>query len=424
MIRNARTILRGAGILLAAFLAAAAPAEAQTYRTFRAQQQSILEFARWRVGPFRLRPVFMIRNVGYDDNVYSSGTDVRRVGDTTAAAGVQLNAHLLFRDWLILTIVEHPEYVYFTHEKRERSWDNIFAPTLKMLMFNRFALTGAYESTKARRRASSEFDVRADERRKSWGGDFFYETSRQTAIGVSGSVETIRYEDSGGEDSPISRALNRREKSLTFETYYRVFSDSSFFISGGRTAYEFENPATRWRDSRSTQISSGIRFPAIGRVRGTLSLGYKRLSPVIPGKKPFSGLIGNTEISVRTGALSFRGAFARDSIFSFDAENIYFAENRWGLGLSYYFLSFLRLDYDYSHGAGSYPEPITVDAGGSSVEEIFRKDTYGTHTAGIVVRVVRTIGVGVTFSSWKRDSNYIRARRDRWHVGGYLTFEF
>ena len=57
-------------------------------------------------------------------------------------------------------------------------------------------------------------------------------------------METIRYEDVSptGEESLIALALNRKERNLTLEAYYRIFSESSFFVSGGRTEYLVRGP--------------------------------------------------------------------------------------------------------------------------------------------------------------------------------------
>ena len=413
-----RTLLLGLGLSLAF-----APAFGQTYQTFKAEQERILLLAKWRVGPFRIQPILQFRNIGYDNNVYSQNRDAGPVTDFTASAGIRANTYLFFRDWIVFSLVENPEYVFFFEQKTERSLNNLFAPSLKMLLFDRLALGGGYRYQKERRRASSEFDVRANEMRSAVSGQIFYETERQTALGLVGTIERFRYEDISrpGEEFRFSLALNRTEKNLSAQVYYPIFSASRLFLNARTTDYAFEFPEARWRDSTSSQVEAGIRFPEIGPVEGAFSIGYKKLSPKSAGKKSFSGLIGNTNIGVRVGRLAARAQFSRDSVFSFDDTNIYFVENRWALGCSLYLSGFLRLDYDYSNGRASYPEPIPAGGGPG---EILRRDAYETHSFGFVVRIVRTTGIGLQANYWERDSNIFAEQVSRWFLGGYLTFEF
>ena len=253
-----RTLLLGLGMTLVF-----APAFGQTYLTFKAEQESILTLAKWRVGPFRIQPILQFRNVGYDNNVYSQGRDAGPVRDFTASAGIRANTYLLFRDWIIFSLVENPEYAFFFEQKTERSLNNLFAPSLKMLLFDRLALGGGYRYQKERRRASSEFDVRANEMRSLVSGQLFYETDRQTALGFMGAIERYRYEDVTlpGEEFEFSRALNRTEKNLSAQVYYPVFSASRLFLNGRYTDYVFEFPEARWRDSTSIPGRSRDPFP-------------------------------------------------------------------------------------------------------------------------------------------------------------------
>jgi len=56
--------------------------------------------------------------------------------------------------------------------------------------------------------------------------------------------------------------------------------------------------------------------------------------------------------------------------------------------------------------------------------ELKRKDIYKTHTVGIVFRIFRDVGLGVNVNFWDRSSNYYAVERDRFFVGGYLTYDF
>jgi len=402
------------------------PIYGQSYLSFRSELNQIARQTKWRIGPFRIYPAIRLSNIGYDDNVYFQREEDSPTPDITGTVSPEIKVYLLFRNYLILSVTENPEYVYYLEQKRERRFNNRFLPAFKFLFLNRFVISGDYSWSNRRWRASSEFDVRGNVKTRSYNGRFFYETARRTSFGFTLSIRTINYEDITlpGEEIYLSRALNRKEKSGHFEFYYRIFSKSNFFIRGGYTEYKFENDQTGWRDSFSYQAYSGISFPLLGRVRGTLSLGYKKFVPIIEGKKGFSGFVGNTSLNFRLARFGFRLNYDRDVHFSYWTENIFFNEDRYGAGISFYLSKFLRIDYNLSYGEANYPEPISLRMPDGSYDDIKRKDIYRTKTVGFVFRIIRNTGIGIMLNYWERESNYWQENRNRKFIGGYLTYQF
>ncbi len=404
----------------------ASSAEAQTYQNFRSEREQIIKDTWLKFGPFRLSPRIRLLDIGYDDNVYYQREEDEPVSDYTATISPEVRVNLLLQDFLIISFTENPEYVFYYKEKRERRWNNSLSPEFKLLLFHRFVLSGNYFYQNRRRRATSEFDIRANELRRGYSGRFFYETARQTSFGFATSKEKVSYEDVTQPEAeiPLSRALNRDELSGNFEFYYQVFSRSFFFIRVGYTAYEFEHRETRWRNADSYQVMGGIQFPILGRVMGVLSLGYKELEPRAEGKRGFSGLVGNTDVDFRVGRFRIRVRYNRDSRFSYYSNNIFFIEDVYGTGVSFYLTSFLRLDYDFSYKEADYPEPMWGRTRRGDYEMIRREDLYRIHSAGFVFRLIRNTGLGIRINYWERESNLYWANRDRWFVGGYLTYQF
>ncbi len=397
----------------------------QGYRTFRRELEQINKKTRWRIGPFRIFPTINFRDIGYDGNVYYQREEDNPVSDYTATLSPQVKVYFLFHNKLIFSLTENPEYVFYLKQKRERLWNSNLSPEFKLLFLKRFVISGSYSYSDMRLRASSEFDVRANELRKFYMGSLFYETPRGTAFGVSASLGKILYEDITlpGEEIYLSRLLNREERSGSFEFYYKIFSESIFFISGGYSEYKFEDSLSRWRDSYSYQAYSGVRFPIFGRIRGTFSLCYKNFKPR-EERKGFSGLTGNTSLDFRFKRLGLRFQYTRDINFSYWTNSIYFQENRYGSGLYFYLTRFLRFDYNFSYGEANYPELVPIPMPDGRIEVIRRKDIYRIHTGGFVLRIIRNAGIGVTANSWKRESNYFWENRNRLFVGGYITYNF
>lgn len=400
-------------------------AHGQDYQSFSLEIYQIKEKAKLRFGPFLIFPKIYFRNIGYDDNVYFQREEENPASDFTGALSPEVKVYLLFRNYLILSFTENPEYVYYVKEKSERKFNNTLAPSLRLKFLNRFIISGSYSSSDRRVQASSEFDIRTNEKVKMYSGRLFYETDRMTSFGFFGSVRKINYEDITylGEEIWLSQALNREEKSGYFEFYYRAFSESFLFLGAGYTEYKFEHAETIKRDSTSYQILSGIRFPLLGSLKGTFSLGYKKLIPKAEGKKSFSGIISNTKLDFRKGRFSFRLDYTRDNPFSY-SDNIYFVEDRYAGGISFYVTRFFRVDYNLIYGENNYPEPIEFQMQGGGIEKIKRRDIFHMQTFGFVFRLIRDTGLGLMLNLWERSSNYPSENRKRMFIGGYITYEF
>ena len=92
----------------------------QGYRTFRRELEQINKKTRWRIGPFRIFPTINFRDIGYDGNVYYQREEDNPVSDYTATLSPQVKIYFLFRNRLILSLTENPEYVFYLKQKRER----------------------------------------------------------------------------------------------------------------------------------------------------------------------------------------------------------------------------------------------------------------------------------------------------------------
>jgi hypothetical protein len=323
--------------------------------------------------------------------------------------------------------MENPEYAFYAREERERSLNNSFSPSLRLFLFRRFALSGNYQFRKARVRASNEFDLRADEQVEVYSGSFFYETPRGTSFGFSGSIRKLSYEDIAmrGQEIYLSRILNREERSGNLELNYQIFSQSLFFMKLGYSEYDFQHPDSRWRDSYSYQAVAGLRFPYSGKIRGVVSFGYKTVIPRRTWFDSFEGLIANLGLEYRFSRFVFRLQGTRDSNFSYEVNNIFFLDNGFQAGISYYLTRFLRLDYNFEHRQLDFPRLVPIWFSEGGYEEVKRKDLFNAHMAGFIMRIMKNTGIGLMVNFWERKSNYFwESQRERLFVGAYITQDF
>ena len=398
----------------------------QGYRNFQDELTEVRDRTRLRFGPFRFLPAFRLRNVGHDDNVYYQRAEDKPVGDYTGTISPEIKAYLLVGRSLILSFADNPEYLYYLKEDRQRTFTNSFVPGARLRLFNRFVLSGEYHFQKHQRRVFSEFSRPVTDTIKGVTTGFFYETPRGSSIGFSGTSDRFLFEDIVLPDyeARFSRSLNRKEKTGNFELYYRVLTESYFFAKFGVTTYKFEHPSSRWRDSRSMRVSGGLRFPIIGRARGTFSLGYKKFVPEDPGRKVFSGLIADTNVDYRFGRLLVRFGLGRDNHFSYLEDVFYYIENKGNAGLSFYLTRLLRIDYDLQYGELKYPEPFKISGSVQPFLEISRKDVYRTHSIGVTIAIIRNTGIQLSYNIFDRTSNAPGFNIKRNFIGISLTQDF
>jgi len=398
----------------------------QSYRNFREEYDGIKERARLRLGPLRVIPVFRLSDVGYDSNVYFREEGGEVVPDFTATFSPEVRGYWLLGSSVILSVMENPEYLFYAKEKGLRAFTNSFSTGLRMLALRSFSLSADYHVLSHVRRATSQLDQRIQDTVTGGTAGFFFETPRGTAVGLTGSLEDFRYKDiaSDAPDDIYALALDRRETSAAVELYYRVFSQSFFFTTAGWTRYEFVFPESAWRDASSFEVSGGIRFPLLGRARGTLSLGWKSFRPESPERQPFSGFVAATDVAFRLGRLGVTLGYTRDNAFSYNESAYYYIDGRAQAGLSFYIASFLRIDGTVQLGTMDYPEPQEVWYGGEVSLIDRREDVQRTFSVGPVVRVAGAVGLGLTYNFYKRMSNAPGFNVRRNFVGAFLTYEF
>jgi Putative beta-barrel porin 2 len=408
------------------FAAAGVRLGAQSYQSFQDEYDAIREGVRLRLGPLRLMPRFRLTDVGYDSNVYFREQAGEVVHDATATLAPELHGYWLLGHAAILSFTENPEYLFYAREKGLRSFTNNFSGGLRLRLLRHFSLSGDYHIERHVRRVLSDLDHRIRDSSTGGTASLFFETARATAIGATASLEDFRYKDlqSGTPDDIYGLALDRRETSVGLEAYYRVFSRSYLFAMAGWRRYDFVHPESSWRNAEAIEASGGFRFPLTGRARGVIRFGWKSFRPDAVDRKPFSGLVAATEVSFRLSRIGLTLGFSRDNNFSYVESAYYYIDTRGRANVSIYVAPFLRLDAGFQLGGLDYPEPQTVWIGGDPVIVGHRRDDERIFTAGPVVRLGGTVGLGLTFNLYVRSSNApgFDIRRD--FIGAFVTYEF
>jgi hypothetical protein len=410
---------------LLALLGSAVPLPGQSYRSFE-DEVAAIEGVRLRLGPLRLIPRFRLTEAGYDSNVYYRGDGGEVVHDATATLSPELLGFCRLGRSAILSFAENPEYLFYAREKDLRAFTNSVSAGLRLRLLRRFSLSGDYHVQSHVRRSLNELGRRIRDTSTGGTAALFFETPRGTAFGITGRLGDYRYKDvaTDAPDDIYGLSLDRRETSAGLEAYYRVFSASRFFAIVEWTRFTFVHPESVWRDAESIEAAGGLLFPLTGRARGTIRLGWKSFRPEAAERKPFFGLVAATEVAVRLGRVGIKLGYGRDNAFSYIENAYYYIDSRARANLSIYVAPFLRLDAGVQLGSMTYPEPQTVWTEGGFVVIDRRHDDERILSTGPVVRLGGTVGLGLTFNIYARDSNApgFDIRRD--FIGAFVTYEF
>jgi hypothetical protein len=373
--------------------------------------------AAWKLGPFRIQPAISLRDAGYDSNVYY-GYAGEPVVDYSVTAGPEFTVYLPMKKKLVLSLYGSPQYVYYRETKQERS-GNFYLAGSANIVLNRFFITVGGGGSDARQRWNTEVDIRP--RRKAWNAEasILWQATKKTSLFARFSRQNYNFENIAYELSNLRDRLNRTEDRSSFTGFYQLSYRVRGFVSFEYARFNFLRSAA-FKDSRSLGLFGGFEFSPFGIVRGRVNLGYKVFDSLPAGQRLFSGLVGDTGVSVRLlRFLAVRGSYKRDVEFSVYYNNAFFTENIYGGGLSIYLHRKIRLDYDYRLGRNRYPEPA-VGAPGN----LKRNDDYRIHSAGLYFRLKQNIGLVLVASLWNRNSNLAWETDDRKFLGLNLTYDF
>jgi hypothetical protein len=428
----ARRALVAASLLAAAAALLLAPpgARAQTWRGDELRR--LMDEAPWHFGPFLIQPAFVIANAGVDSNIYYTVSNP--VKDFTLTAGPAATLYMPIHRRLarpggptsrpvsqpsqfVLTLYGSPQYVWYSKTERERTWNYYFRGAAQLDLKNAFfSVEGLYSD--ARERYSTEIDYRPRRKELGYGASSLLRLAYKTSFALGYRVVKYDYESIDYSGFNLRDRLNRTENYATMSIFYQAAESRRFFLDLEYGRYDFENRTqAALRNSESGAVFSGLEFTQIdGRVRGRIRLGYKKFDPRNPETPKFDGFVGDTQISVRMGLFAVRGSYVRNVQFSIWYGDAYFIETRPGIGLSFYPIFFVRLDYDYGRGQNRYP---VSDSGG-----LTRLDRYNTHTGGLYFRIMRRTALGFVLSWWDRISNIPGENDRRLFYGLNLTYDF
>jgi len=373
----------------------------------------------WRLGPLRLQLNLTVRDAGYDSNVY--GNLYAPVRDYSLTAGPELKLYWPVHNRVLFYVSESPQYVYFLKMRRERTWNNYFTAE-GYYALNRLLWTLGTSQSTAKSRVTPEIDIRSQIKQNSVYGSLLFQASPKTSVLFRYTHNFFGYENFQLEGASLRDRLDRNEDLWNAKFHYQLSPQKIYFVDVQYGIYNFVDSQSQ-NDALGYAVRAGVDYTPSEKVNGSISLGYKTVQPLKGGRRNYGGFIADTKLSFRVLRIfKARLTLLRDMPFSFIYSDTYFLLYQVGAGLSMYPSLNIRLDYDYYYAGFSYPE-IGPSRLVSNVMDSYG-DTYDAHSVGIIYRLKKNIGLGMTVGAWRRRFSYLNANSVRYYVFANLTYDF
>lgn len=385
----------------------------------RAQSTGAVEAGTLKIGPVSIRPTFLIRNVGRDNNVFNETVNPKKDFTMTLAP----TAEVVFTPRrLKLTYTQATDYVYFRTYKSERgaNQSSSVRADLDLGVLQPYIAT-AGANTKAR--LNHEIDVRARHNDRTYTAGVTAKLFTRTSVTVGVRRFTTAFEK-GDACSPTAQtcfrgqsladSLNSRLESIEGGVGIALTPLTSIGVRLAKERQVFD--LARERDSDTIRIMPIINFSPLGLINGSIAVGHRKFTARDPTTPGFSGLV----VAVTSGVTLYENhrvdfSVNRDLTYSYDRDTPYFIGTSATVTWTYAVAGPFDLRGSVTRDRMRYDKTI-----GTAETQLDNFEEYGV---GIGVRIRRRLRVGVQGDFVHRDSQKAAERNyDNRRIYGTLTW--
>jgi len=364
----------------------------------REQVRRELESSRYRLGPFRLQPLFRVTNLGYNDNVYGSSENAVSDWTATAAAGLHwtlpFGAKTYFRGDVL------PEYTWYANLAERRVLGGTYGASY-VALFERVQFEAAVEKSKGLRVVSSELEAVAEQDARD--ASFDVELELTPAISMFGSARARSLvldsaDAASGTQLALVENLDRDDAAVRAGLRYKLTSFFDVTLAGERTQSEFDR-RPQFRDNETTAILLGVHYDR-PRFYVNLMGGRRQARPLDGSSFPaFEANTGSWFSSYELAAPVAVETYGHRRVsFGVQEANPYFLETRAGGALVAALGQRVTVRMFADSGTNDYQTPAHASG-------IARSDDVLTYGGGFSFRVHRGISAVIAASQAEYDSN-------------------
>jgi hypothetical protein len=359
--------------------------------------------AKMRLGPLYLTPIFQVRDVGVDTNVFDTATNAKT--DFTATVAPRVDLWVPFGRRALLTTSTTAGLVYYYTYEKARSVEpdvlvrgDVYARRTTFYAEDRFFRT---------RERSFEVDATLARRSENaaTAGVTFRMGSRITTD-AAGFQRTVVYDEDVFFGTNLRDSLNRTENGARVTVRTKVTPLTTVLVRAElqRTRFTF-SPV---RDADGIRVSPGLEFSPKALISGSAEVGFRRFVGEDPALPPFTGLVARASLRYTLlEATQFGLTWDRDAIYSFELLWPYAVMNTIGGRVRRQIHG--RVDGIASASRATYDFRAfnAVDAPPG------RKDVAVSYSLDIGYRLNPQARIGIVATTWNRESSEpLRGYRD------------
>lgn len=352
--------------------------------------------SRWKWGPLRVEPDLKLSNVGYNANVFGTGTD--ETSDFTATVGLGVRTIMPLGPKTFLRLDAIPEYTWYyeLEERRRGGWE---AGGAFLALFNRMQIELAASTDRTVGAVNSEELTPTGQQIDSVRGNVEIDVLRRLSLIVGAESRSTDYDPFEGDDPANANLLDRDETLERAGLRYKFRPDISIYAMVERTDADFPNDPVFSRNEGEA-ILGGISYDRerfyLNAVAGQRTIEYEG-----EGAPKFDDLTGSGFLALRVyGRSEVRLTFHASPVYTTFVENPYFYETRTGVEIAVPMGDQLVLLGGYEAGDNEYQQPVELPDGSF----VSRNDDVETWDLGLGFQLKGGVGLEVRYAVDNYDS--------------------
>jgi hypothetical protein len=368
-------------------------------------------------GPLHILPRVVLRDAGYDSNVFGSSTNP--VSDWTGTVGLGLRLYLPIGGKTYIRGEAIPQYTWYDKLSDRRRWGGVASAGF-LGFYNRlsFELSGGLVNDSSFL-LNSEVETRVVQKRKDVSAGVELDLSHRISLFANAQLQESRNEPGGNlpPGFPDVSRYDRTDEATRAGIRYRFGPGWDVSVGADATRTLFVQTPEQ-RDNRSVAPLVGLHYDR-PRFYANLYAGYRIGRPDGSSFPAFETPTGSYFASFFvTRVLELQAYGSRHLVYGSVVDNPYYLETRNGGGVNLWVLSRLRL-----RGYGDYGTNDYSLAGNVSTVAASRTDRGTSFGGGFAVTVYRSAVLSVLATKTNYRSNFEGANRSIFRVTTGLTFE-
>ena len=272
------------------------------------------------LGPFRISPSLLVRDMGIDENVFNESTNPKRDFTFTLTP----RADVLFRmGRLRVAYGTVTDYVYYRTYKSERGTNTSSAARLDVDLGSLKPFVSA-SGLNSRNRVNAEVDERARHRDLVYQAGLSLKLATRTTLLLSGTQGKVAYQpNTEFRGADLRQSFNGRKRTIDVGLGVTLTPITTFTLTLTREQQRFT--FSRDRDADSWRLSPTFAFTPGGLLAGSATVGYRRFHTLSPTLPDYSGLVGTATVGATLAVRhQLAGTFSRDVQTSYDVDTAYY----------------------------------------------------------------------------------------------------